>query len=71
MQACLAMSPVVDIFGVFVDGWIIAGLAGLIVAFVVMLLLFSWSKSRYFAESALLFCSVAATSAIVIWWFVF
>jgi YtcA family len=61
-------SPTVNIYGVFVDPWIICGLFGIMLAYLTVRIFAQTSKTVELSESALLFTCLVILYSLVLWW---
>lgn len=65
-----ACNPTVSLYGVYVPGWLAAGVAGFILSFLSVSVLARFGALRPLGESGVFFCSLGAILAYVLW-FVF
>jgi hypothetical protein len=62
-----ACSPTVSLYGVYVPGWLVAGVAGLVLSYLAVGVLAKFRVSRPLGESGVFFCSLGAILAYVLW----
>lgn len=64
-------APVVDIAGVYFPGWLVSTVAGVILAYLIVITLSRRPQTRQLADSGLLFLGLVAGSALSVWWMFF
>ena len=62
-----ACNPTVSLYGVYVPGWLAAGVAGFILSYLSVGVLARFGASRPLGESGVFFCSLGAILAYVLW----
>ena len=63
--------PSLNILGVYFPGWLVSGVVGLVVAYVLVWWLGRRPDARVLAQSGLLFCSLTVMLALLVWWIFF
>lgn len=66
-----ACNPTISLYGVYVPGWLAAGVAGFVLSYVSVGVLARFSVSRPLGESGVFFCSLGAILAYVLWFALF
>lgn len=64
-------APVVDVVGVYFPGWLVSTVAGLILAYVIVISLSRRPQTRQLGDSGLLFIALATGIALSMWWMFF
>jgi len=62
-----ACSPTVSLYGIYVPGWLAAGVAGFVLSYLSVGVLARFGASRPLGESGAFFCSLGAILAYVLW----
>lgn len=62
-----ACSPTISLYGVYVPGWLAAGLGGFVLSYLVVGVLARFGASRPLGESGVFFCSLGAILAYALW----
>lgn len=62
-----ACSPTVSLYGIYVPGWLAAGVAGFVLSYLSVGILARFGASRPLGESGVFFCSLGAILAYVLW----
>ena len=65
--ALTACSPTVSLYGIYVPGWLAAGVAGFVLSYLSVGILARFGASRPLGESGVFFCSLGAILAYVLW----
>lgn len=65
-----ACNPTVSLYGVYVPGWLTAGVAGFVLSYLSVNILTQFGALRPLGESGVFFCSLGAILAYIVW-FVF
>lgn len=66
-----ACNPTVSLFGVYVPGWLAAGVAGFVLSYLSVSVLGRFGELRPLGESGVFFCSLGAILAYIIWFALF
>jgi len=69
--SCTGCAPSLNILGVYFPGWLVAAVAGLVVAYAVVRGLGHRPGQRALAQSGLLFCALTVSVSLLIWWVFF
>ncbi len=64
-------TPNLNILGVYFPGWLVSGVAGLVVAYALVWWLGRRPSSRALAQSGLFFCGLTLVLALLNWWIFF
>jgi hypothetical protein len=64
----LGCAPTVNVLGVYFPGWLISSVVGLVAAYVLVWWLARKPGVRALAQSGLLFCSLAVSVSLSVWW---
>jgi hypothetical protein len=64
-------NPTVSLYGIYVPGWLAAGIAGFVLSYLAVGLLARFAASRPLGESGVFFCSLGAILAYVLWFVLF
>jgi len=64
-------APSLNILGVYFPGWLVSGVMGLVVTYVLVWWLGRRPGARVLAQSGLFFCSLTVTLALLVWWIFF
>jgi len=62
-----ACNPTVSLYGIYVPGWLAAGMAGFVLAYLSSGVLARLKATRPLGESGVFFCSLGAILAYVLW----
>jgi hypothetical protein len=62
-----ACNPTVSLYGVYVPGWLAAGVAGFVLSYLSVGVLARFGASKPLGESGVFFCSLAAILTYVLW----
>lgn len=62
-----ACNPTVSLYGVYVPGWLAAGVAGFVLSYLSVGALARFKASRPLGESGVFFCSLGAILAYLLW----
>jgi hypothetical protein len=62
-----ACNPTVSLYGVYVPGWLAAGVAGFVLSYLSVIVLGRFGALRPLGESGVFFCSLGAILAYIIW----
>jgi undecaprenyl pyrophosphate phosphatase UppP len=65
--ALTACNPTVSLYGVYVPGWLTAGVAGFVLSYLSVSVLARFAALRPLGESGVFFCSLGAILAYIIW----
>jgi len=60
-------NPTVSLYGIYVPGWLAAGVAGFVLSYLLVGVLARFGASRPLGESGVFFCSLGAILAYVLW----
>lgn len=60
-------NPTVSLYGVYVPGWLAAGVAGFVLSYLSVGVMARFGASKPLGESGLFFCSLGAILAYVLW----
>jgi hypothetical protein len=71
LAAPTGCAPTVEVVGVYFPGWLVSGVVGLVVAYVLVGWLGRRPGARVLAQSGLLFCSLTVMLALLVWWIFF
>ena len=71
LGATTGCTPSVNVAGVYFPGWLVSTVAGVLVAYGVVIGLSRRSQTRELADSGLLFVSLVAGIALSAWWVFF
>lgn len=63
--------PSLNILGVYFPGWLVSGVAGLVVAYALVSWLGRRPSRRALAQSGLFFCGLTVMLALLVWWIFF
>jgi hypothetical protein len=66
--AATACAPTLDVAGVYFPDWLVSTVAGLAVAYGVVLCLARYPGARELADSGLFFAGLTIGVALVVWW---
>ena len=64
-------TPNLNILGVYFPGWLVSGVAGLVVAYALVWWLGRRPSSRALGQSGLFFCGLTLVLALLNWWIFF
>ncbi len=64
-------APSLNILGVYFPGWLVSGVMGLVVTYVLVWWLGRRPGARVLAQSGLFFCSLTVMLALLVWWIFF
>lgn len=67
MLTLTACNPTVSIYGVYVPGWLAAGVAGFVLSYLSVGVLARFKALRPLGESGVFFCSLGAVLAYLLW----
>jgi len=67
MLTLTACNPTVSLYGIYVPGWLAAGVAGFVLAYLSVGVLVRFKSARPLGESGVFFCSLGAILAYVFW----
>ena len=67
----MGCTPNLNILGVYFPGWLVSGVAGLIVTYALVWGLGRRPSSRTLAQSGLFFCGLTVMLALLTWWIFF
>ena len=62
-----ACNPTISLYGVYVPGWLAAGVAGFVLSYLSVGVLARFGASRPLGESGVFFCSLGAILAYIVW----
>lgn len=62
-----ACNPTVSLYGVYVPGWLTAGVAGFVLSYLSVSVLARFGALRPLGESGVFFCSLGAILAYIFW----
>ena len=65
--ALTACNPTISLYGVYVPGWLAAGVAGFVLSYLSVSVLARFGALRPLGESGVFFCSLGAILAYIIW----
>ncbi len=66
-----ACNPTINLYGVYVPGWLTAGTAGFVLSYLSVGVLARFGASRPLAESGLFFFSLGTILAYIVWFIFF
>jgi len=64
-------APTVNVLGVYFPGWLLSAVAGVLVAYAILVVLARRAAARELAQSGLLFCGLTVSIALAVWWVFF
>ena len=62
-----ACNPTISIYGVYVPGWLVAGISGFVLSYISVSVMARFGALRALSESGVFFCSMGAILAYIIW----
>jgi hypothetical protein len=62
-----ACNPTVSLYGIYVPGWLAAGVAGFVLSYLSVGVLARFGALRPLGESGVFFCSLGAILAYILW----
>jgi len=62
-----ACNPTISLYGIYVPGWLAAGVAGFVLSYLSVSVLARFGALRPLGESGVFFCSLGAILAYIIW----
>jgi hypothetical protein len=64
-------APTLDVLGVYFPAWLVSTIVGVVVAYAVVRVFSGREALRSLGQSALFFCSLAVSIAMLTWWVFF